>query len=108
MITSALMRAAQAMPGPDRMGLAELAGLLLPTDRRLETSGRRARGIIGTLMPVVEALDAAGIELIAEHMPLAGHGSGVRLRVAAAWPEERHNGRVGRKGVAPESACHVA
>jgi hypothetical protein len=36
-----------------------------------------------TLTKVVEALDAAGIELIGENTPSTGSGRGVRLKEAA-------------------------
>lgn len=93
MITSAQMRAARAMLGLDQKALAELAGLSLPTIQRMEASGGQVRGIIDTLMKVVEALEDAGVELIGENTPSAGSGRGVRLREAASRPGERVNGR---------------
>lgn len=80
MITSSQMRAARAMLGIDQRQLAEMAGLSLPTIQRMEASGGQVRGIIDTLMKVVEALDAAGIEMIGENSPSTGLGRGVRLR----------------------------
>jgi hypothetical protein len=38
------------------------------------------RGVVDTLMRVVEALDRAGIELIGDNMPSGGSGRGVRLK----------------------------
>jgi predicted transcriptional regulator len=70
------------MLGLDQRGLAEMAGLSLPTIQRMEASGGQVRGIIDTLMKVVEALEDAGIELIGENSPSenggakVGHGSG--------------------------------
>jgi len=107
MITSAQMRAARAMLGLDQKGLAELAGLSLPTIQRMEASGGQVRGIIDTLMKVVEALEEAGIELIGENAPSAGSGRGVRLREAASRSGERPGGRAGREGVVPETASHA-
>lgn len=83
MITSSQMRAARALLGIDQRQLAEMAGLSLPTIQRMESSGGQVRGIIDTLMKVVEALENAGIELIADNSPTAGRGRGVRLREAA-------------------------
>src|SRR5688572_17920414 len=80
MITSSQMRAARALLGIDQRQLAELAGLSLPTIQRMEASGGQVRGIIDTLMKVVEALEGAGIELIGENTPSSGRGRGVRLR----------------------------
>jgi transcriptional regulator with XRE-family HTH domain len=107
MITSAQMRAARAMLGLDQKGLAELAGLSLPTIQRMEASGGQVRGIIDTLMKVVEALEDAGVELIGENTPSAGSGRGVRLREAASRSGERLSARAGRDGVAPETADHA-
>lgn len=70
------------MLGIDQRQLAEMAGLSLPTVQRMESSGGQVRGIIDTLMKVVQALENAGIELIGENSPSAGRGRGVRLREA--------------------------
>lgn len=83
MITSAQVRAARALLGIDQRQLAELAGLSLPTIQRMEASGGQVRGIIDTLMKVIEALDEAGVELIGDKSPSAGTGRGVRLKEAA-------------------------
>ncbi|CCW17629.1 putative transcriptional regulator, XRE family [Sphingobium indicum BiD32] len=82
MITSAQMRAARALLGVDQRQLAEMARLSLPTIQRMEASDGQVRGIIDTLMKVVEALESAGVELIAENMSSIGVGRGVRLREA--------------------------
>jgi len=84
MITSAQVRAARALLGIDQRQLAELAGLSLPTIQRMEASDGQVRGIIDTLMKVIEALDNAGVELISERSPSTGSGRGVRLKEAAA------------------------
>lgn len=84
MITSSQMRAARAMLGIDQRQLAEMAGLSLPTIQRMEASGGQVRGIVDTLMKVVEALQGAGIEMIGEDSPSAGLGRGVRLREVTA------------------------
>ena len=84
MITAAQMRAARALLGIDQRRLAELSGVSLPTIQRMEASAGNVRGVVDTLSKVVDALDAAGIELIGEHAPSAGRGRGVRLKEPAA------------------------
>ena len=80
MITAGQMRAARALLGIDQKKLAELAGVSLPTIQRMEASEGTVRGIIDSLMKVVEALNAAGIELIGDNARSEGGGRGVRLR----------------------------
>lgn len=84
MITAAQMRAARALLGIDQQTLADLAGVSLPTIQRMEASQGNVRGVVDTLMKVVEAFDAAGIELIGENTPSQGSGRGVRFKVRAA------------------------
>jgi len=83
MITSQQMRAARALLGIDQRQLAELAGLSAPTIQRMEASDGQVRGVVDTLVKVVTALEAAGIELIGENAPSIGAGRGVRLREPA-------------------------
>ena len=80
MITAPQMRAARALLGIDQRDLAALAGVSLPTIQRMEASHGTVRGVVGTLMKVINALDAAGIELIGNEQPSAARGRGVRLR----------------------------
>ena len=80
MITSAQLRAARAMLGVDQRKLAELSNLSLPTIQRMETSSGVIRGNVESLMKLVAALDAAGIELIGEGAQSLGGGRGVRLK----------------------------
>ena len=80
MITAAQMRAARALLGIDQRQLAEMAGVSLPTIQRMETSKGHVRGVVGTLTKIVEALDAAGIELIGNEQPSQGRGRGVRMK----------------------------
>ncbi|WP_292897707.1 MULTISPECIES: helix-turn-helix domain-containing protein [unclassified Nitratireductor] len=80
MITAAQMRAARALLGIDQKQLAELSGVSLPTIQRMEASEGNVRGVVDTLSKVVEALGAAGIELIGDHAPSLGTGRGVRFR----------------------------
>ncbi len=76
------MRAARALLAIDQRQLAEMANLSLPTIQRMEASGGQVRGMIDTLMKVIEALEGAGVELIGDNDPSAGRGRGVRLREA--------------------------
>lgn len=83
MITSAQMRAARALLGLDQKTLAQLAGVSVPTIQRMEASQGQVRGVIESLTRVVEALDAAGVELLAEGVPSTAGGRGVRLKSGA-------------------------
>jgi transcriptional regulator with XRE-family HTH domain len=80
MITGAQMRAARALLGIDQRALAQRSGLSLPTIQRMESSDGVVRGNVDSLMKLVEALGAAGIELIGEGAMSQGGGRGVRLR----------------------------
>ncbi|WP_024868151.1 helix-turn-helix domain-containing protein [Pseudoxanthomonas suwonensis] len=82
MLTAAQLRAARALLGIDQRQLAALAGVSLPTIQRMEASEGTVRGVVDTLMKVVDALDAAGIELIGPGQPSRGEGRGVRLKEA--------------------------
>lgn len=83
MITAAQMRAARALLGIDQKTLAEMAGVSLPTIQRMEASSGNVRGVVDTLIKVVDALDGAGIELLSENQPSRSGGRGVRLKEAA-------------------------
>lgn len=83
MITAAQVRAARALLGIDQRQLAEMSGVSLPTIQRMETSEGNVRGVVETLTKVVEALDAAGVELIGENVRSVGAGRGVRFKQAA-------------------------
>ena len=80
MITASQLRAARALLGIDQRTLADIAGVALPTIQRMEASGGNVRGMVDTLTRVVDALDAAGIELIGNEQPSQGRGRGVRLK----------------------------
>ena len=82
MITSAQMRAARALLGLDQQTLAALAGVSVPTIQRMEASQGNVRGVIDSLMKVVEAFESAGVELIGENAPSNGQGRGVRFKSA--------------------------
>jgi transcriptional regulator with XRE-family HTH domain len=80
MITAAQMRAARALLGIDQRQLAEMSGVSLPTIQRMEASEGNVRGVVDTLTKVVEAFDAAGVELIGDHVASVGQGRGVRFK----------------------------
>ena len=80
MITAAQMRAARALLGIDQRQLAERAGLSLPTIQRMEASDGVVRGNVDSLMKLVGALAANGIELIGEGAISSKGGRGVRLK----------------------------
>jgi transcriptional regulator with XRE-family HTH domain len=80
MISAAQLRAARSLLGIDQRKLAELSGLSVPTIQRMEASEGVVRGNVDSLMELVGALDAAGIELIAEGAASPTGGRGVRLK----------------------------
>ena len=80
MITAAQLRAARALLGIDQRRLAELSGLSIPTIQRMEASDGVIRGNVESLMKLIAALDAAGIELIAAGAVSAQGGRGIRLK----------------------------
>ena len=84
MITAAQMRAARALAGIDQKTLAERAGVSLPTIQRMEASDGVVRGVVDTLMKVIQALDEAGVELIGENQTSERGGRGVRLKSVAS------------------------
>ena len=80
MITAAQLRAARAFLGIEQRRLAELSGLSVPTIQRMEASDGVIRGNVDSLMKLVGALDAAGIELIGEGAVSSSGGRGIRLK----------------------------
>jgi len=85
------LKAARALLGIDQRRLAELCGLSAPTIQRMEASDGVIRGNVDSLVKVVAAFEAAGIELIGEGAPSLGEGRGVRFKskaeAAPAAPE---------------------
>ena len=79
MITAAQLRAARALLGMDQRALAEASGLSLPTIQRMEASEDVIRGQVESLMKLIDALQGAGIELIAQGAVSGNGGRGVRL-----------------------------
>jgi predicted transcriptional regulator len=84
MMTAGQLRAARALLGIDQKALAEMSGVSLPTIQRMEASDGNVRGIVDTLTKVIEALNAAGVELIGDNARSEAGGRGVRLRTPAA------------------------
>lgn len=84
MITAPQLRAARALLGMDQRQLADAAGVSLPTIQRMEASEGQVRANVDTLVKVVECLERAGLELIAEGATSTGGGRGVRLKAEPA------------------------
>lgn len=80
MITAAQIRAARALLGMDQRSLAEAAGLSLPTIQRMEASDGQVRGNVDSVVKLVEALERAGVELLADGAASTDGGRGVRLK----------------------------
>ena len=80
MITAAQLRAARALVGMDQKDLAAASGLSLPTIQRMEASEGVIRGNVDSLMKLIAALEAAGVELINEGAVSEKGGRGIRLR----------------------------
>ena len=80
MLSASQLRAARALLGMYQKALAEASGLSLPTIQRMEASDGVIRGQVESLMKLVTALDAGGVELIGEGAVSDKGGRGVRLR----------------------------
>lgn len=87
MITAAQMRAARALLGIDQKKLAEISGVSLPTIQRMEASDGNVRGVIDSLIKVVGALEACGIELIGDDARSEAGGRGVRFKKVGSGPD---------------------
>jgi predicted transcriptional regulator len=79
-MTSGQLRAARALLGIDQKTLAAMAGVSVPTIQRMEASQGNVRGVVDSLSKVVDALNAAGVELIGEGAQSLSGGRGVRLK----------------------------
>lgn len=80
MLTAAQLKAARALLGIDQRKLAELTDLSLPTIQRMETSEGTIRGHVDSLVKLIEALEAAGVEFLNEGATSQKGGRGVRLK----------------------------
>ncbi len=74
-LTGEQLRAARAMVRLEQSDLASRAGISVETVKRLERTVGPVTAIVTTLEAVKVALEAAGVEFIAEN----GGGPGVRL-----------------------------
>ena len=84
MITAAQLRAARLLLGIDQRRLAELSRLSVPTIQRMEASETMVRGNVNSLVKLIAAFDAAGIEMIDEGAVSNSQGRGVRLKMNSA------------------------
>ena len=80
MITAAQLKAARALLGINQRQLADCSGLSVPTIQRMESSDDVIRGNVDSLVKVVEALENAGVEVIANDAVSSAGGRGVRLK----------------------------
>ncbi len=80
MLTAAQLKAARALLGIDQRKLAELTDLSLPTIQRMEASEGTIRGNVDSLVKLIEALEAAGVEFINDGAVSPQGGRGVRLK----------------------------
>jgi transcriptional regulator with XRE-family HTH domain len=83
MITAAQLRAARALLGIDQRQLAGLSGLSVPTIQRMEASETMVRGNVDSLVKLIAAFEAAGIEMIDEGGVSHSLGRGVRLKAVS-------------------------
>ncbi len=97
MITAPQLRAARALLGLDQRALADAAELSVPTIQRMEASNGIIRGTVDSLMKLVRALEAAGVELIGDDVISSGGGRGVRLKTA---PKPRRGSSAGPRNAA--------
>ena len=102
MITAGQLRAARALLAIDQRELATLSGLATPTIQRMEASDDVIRGTVDSLMKLIAALDAAGIELIAEGAISHSGGRGVRLKPPRA--DGKPDRRKAPKATGPQRA----
>ena len=87
MLSAAQMRAARALLGIDQKRLAELSGVSLPTIQRMEASeGGSVRGVVESLVKVLNAFESNGVELIGDNARSEGKGRGVRLKEPGQLP----------------------
>jgi len=97
-ITAAQLRAARALLGMDQRALAHAAQLSVPTIQRMEASEGVFRGTVDSLMKLIAAIEAAGVELINEGDTSPLGGRGVRLREANVLTKQRAPARAPSQG----------
>lgn len=103
MITAAQLRAARALLGMDQRALARAARLSVPTIQRMEASEGVIRGTVDSLMKLIAAIEAAGVELISEGDPSPLGGRGVRLREVNVVTKQRVPARAPSHGTRSSS-----
>jgi transcriptional regulator with XRE-family HTH domain len=81
-ITGGQIAAARALTRMEQAELARAANVSVATLRRMEASEGPAVGMANNVAAIRSALEAAGVEFIAEN----GGGPGVRLRKGYAGP----------------------
>jgi transcriptional regulator with XRE-family HTH domain len=97
MITAAQIRAARVLLGIDQRRLAELSGLSVPTIQRMEASESIVRGNVDSLVKLIGAFSAAGIEMIDEGAASHSQGRGVRLKITSGSDNKSLAARSGNK-----------
>jgi transcriptional regulator with XRE-family HTH domain len=97
MITATQLRAARVLLGMDQRQLAELAGLSVPTIQRMEASEAMVRGNVDSLVKLITALDAAGVEMIDEGTVSNSQGRGVRLKINSGSAKTYLNNQIESK-----------
>ncbi len=97
MITAAQLRAARVLLGIDQRRLAELSGLSVPTIQRMEASETVVRGNVDSLVKLLTAFEAAGIEMIDEGAVSNSKGRGVRLKINSDSAKTLADARSGNK-----------
>ena len=86
----------QGLLGIDQRRLAELSGLWVPTIQRMEASEAMVRGNVDSLVKLITALDAAGIELI-DDIVSSAEGRGVKLKLNSGSAKIYLNNRIENK-----------
>ncbi len=104
MITAAQLRAARVLLGIDQRRLAKLSGLSVPTIQRMEASETMVRGNVDSLVKLIDALNAAGIEMIDEGAVSRSEGRGVRLRAKLDMANRVPGARSVKKASGPARA----
>ncbi len=104
MITAAQLRAARVLLGIDQRRLAKLSGLSVPTIQRMEASETMVRGNVDSLVKLIDALNAAGIEMIDEGAVSRSEGRGVRLRAKLDMGNRVPGARSAKKASGPARA----
>src|SRR2546430_13618196 len=98
MITAAQLRAARVLLGIDQRALAELSGLSVPTIQRMEASETMVRGNVDSLVKLIAAFEAAGVEMIAARALSQSPGRGGRVQIKTGSTTNPVDAPSGHKG----------